>query len=47
MGVLSKWYNIIPIVDKKSSTVSKALHEKILPKLPDVVLSDNGPEFRA
>ena len=44
----SKWLCVHPIRDKKSSTVAKVLKQKILPalpKLPDSLLSDNGPEF--
>ena len=44
----SKWVNAVPIKDKKSSTVARVLSEEVLskiPKLPDRILSDNGPEF--
>ena len=45
----SKWLNVIPIKDKRSVTVARAVHERILPnlpKIPDRILTDNGPEFR-
>ena len=46
----SKWLNAIPIRDKKARTVSKALTEQVLakiPRVPDRILTDNGPEFIA
>jgi len=45
----SKWLSAVPIKDKKSSTVAETLSKKILPfvpKIPERLLSDNGPEFR-
>ena len=44
----SKWVSAIPIRDKRGITVSNALKSKILPyvpKIPEQILSDNGPEF--
>ena len=46
----SKWLSIVPIYDKKATTVANALRYKILPflpKIPNRILSDNGPEFRS
>ena len=46
---LSKWLCAVPIKDKRASTVARALTENVLskvPRLPDRILSDNGPEFR-
>ena len=47
---LSKWANIVPIRDKKADTVARSLEERVFPNLPrrpETVLSDNGPEFTA
>ena len=44
----SKWLAAVPIRDKRSETVARALKERILatlPRIPDRLLSDNGPEF--
>ena len=44
----SKWLSVIPMHDKKAVTVTKAMHERILPSMPYLptrILSDNGPEF--
>ena len=46
----SKWLSVVPLANKQAATVSRALCEVILPGLPRVpqrVLSDNGPEFRS
>ena len=46
----SKWISVTPIKDKRAVTVTKVLTERILatiPKLPERILSDNGPEFRS
>ena len=40
----------VPIKNKKADTVSKIANENILPKMlriPDRILTDNGPEFRS
>jgi hypothetical protein len=42
-------YLLVPLRNKKSDTVARALEERIfntLVKLPETVTSDNGPEFR-
>lgn len=44
----SKWLSIVPLHDKRSITVANALKYRILPylpRIPDRILSDNGPEF--
>ena len=44
----SKWMNVVPLSSKTSSSVALAFERKVLPVLPrrpDKVLSDNGPEF--
>ena len=44
----SKWMNVIPLSSKTSSAVSAAFERRVLPFLPrkpDKVLTDNGPEF--
>lgn len=46
----SKWLAVTPLRDKRACTVANALQERILPylpKIPDRILSDNGPEFIA
>ena len=46
----SKWLTAVPIKNKTSATVTNALKNNILPclpRIPDKILSDNGPEFRA
>jgi hypothetical protein len=46
----SKWLVAVPLKDKKGETVAHALEHRvlpILPRCPDRVLSDNGPEFRS
>ena len=46
----SKWLTAVPIKNKTSATVTNVLRNNILPNLPripDKILSDNGPEFRA
>jgi hypothetical protein len=46
----SKWVSVVPLINKKSCTVVKALNTRIFPCLPRVpckLLSDNGPEFRS
>ena len=44
----SKWLNVIPISSKTSASVSTAFERRVLPFLPrkpNKVLTDNGPEF--
>lgn len=44
----SKWLAAVPIKNKKSITVVNALENNVfpfLPRLPDNLLTDNGPEF--
>ena len=46
----SKWMSVIPLKDKKAKSVVEAMHQQVLPglpRLPDKVLSDNGPEFKS
>ena len=46
----SKFLTAIPIKDKRAATVSRALNEQVLPhilRIPDRILTDNGPEFRS
>ena len=50
VDVLSRFMNAIPIKDKCARTVATALEQRIFPtlaRIPDVIISDNGPEFRA
>ena len=50
VDVCSRFLNAVPIKDKKAETVCAALCQRILPTLmrvPDIIISDNGPEFRA
>ena len=44
----SKWVSAIPIRNKQSRTICKALENNVLPSLPRIpvrILTDNGPEF--
>ena len=44
----SKFLSMVPLHDKKATTVANVFLNKILPflpKVPENVLSDNGPEF--
>ena len=44
----SKWLSVHPMRDKRSSTIANILKQRILPcipKIPEKLLSDNGPEF--
>ena len=46
----SKWLVSVPLRDKTGKTVSEAFEHRVipvLPRVPDRVLSDNGPEFRS
>ena len=46
----SKWLNAVPIKNKKASTITKVFNENVLPnlpRLPEKVISDNGPEFKS
>lgn len=46
----SKFLFAVPLMDKKSSSVCKALNNFVfpcMPRLPSRILSDNGPEFRS
>uniref|UniRef100_A0A6A7FN12 RNA-directed DNA polymerase n=1 Tax=Hirondellea gigas TaxID=1518452 RepID=A0A6A7FN12_9CRUS len=46
----SKWLAVVPLRDKRAATVATALNNRILPylpRVPDRLLSDNGPEFIA
>lgn len=45
----SKWAVAVPLRSKSSAAVAGAFHHRVLPallKVPQRVLSDNGPEFR-
>ena len=44
----SKWLVVVPIKNKKSSTIVEMLKNRVfpgVPAIPSVVLTDNGPEF--
>lgn len=44
----SKWLNVVPIRNKTASTVTSVLQHRVfpvLPRIPDRLLTDNGPEF--
>ena len=44
----SKWLSVVPLSSKTSASVGSAFERRVLPCLPrkpDKVLSDNGPEF--
>ena len=46
----SKWVTVIPIKNKKSSTIVEAFETHIFPhilRLPASILTDNGPEFKS
>ena len=46
----TKWIAAVPIKNKTAATVTNVLKNSILPNLPrvpDKILSDNGPEFRS
>ena len=43
----SKWVCAVPLQNKQSKTVCDAMKYHILPKIPDKLLVDNGPEFTA
>ena len=46
----SKWLTVIPIKNKKSSSIVEAFQKHIFPyilRLPTSILSDNGPEFKS
>ena len=46
----SKWLSVVPLMNKRADTVTAAMYEVVLPGLPRVpqrILSDNGPEFRS
>jgi len=46
----SKFVGVVPLRDKKSCTVVKAMNDSLipfLPRIPTKLLSDNGPEFRS
>ena len=44
----SKWLAVVSLHDKKSSTLARTLMHRVFPvllRIPDQMLSDNGPEF--
>lgn len=46
----SKWASVVPLKNKKAQTVASALEHRIIPALPrkpEKMLTDNGPEFVA
>ena len=46
----SKWLSVVPMRNKTAVEVAAALASKVLPcliRLPEKILTDNGPEFRA
>lgn len=46
----SKWLVAVPLKDKRGESVGSAFESRVLPSLPrrpERVLSDNGPEFRS
>ena len=46
----SKWLCVSPIRNKTAATVCNVVHHRVLPSLPripDRLLSDNGPEFKS
>ena len=50
VDIYSRFMSAVPIKDKKASTVRTALEQRVFPvlmKIPGVVISDNGPEFRS
>ena len=50
VDLYSRFIHAIPIKDKKAITVCSALEQRILPnlmKVPEIIITDNGPEFRA
>ena len=48
VDVCSRFLNAVPIKDKKADTVCAALeHQQRIIKIPNIIISDNGPEFKA
>ena len=46
----SKWLAMVPIKNKKSSTIVEAFKNQVFPcvtAVPNIVSTDNGPEFTA
>ena len=46
----SKWLSVVPLRRKTASVVTVAMRNHVLPslaKIPDKILSDNGPEFKS
>ena len=45
----SKWLSVVPLRNKRGATVASACERILvsLPKCPNKILSDNGPEFRS
>ena len=46
----TKWVTMVPLTNKKGSTVARAFERVVMPSLtrkPSTILSDNGPEFRS
>lgn len=46
----SKWLTVVPLKNKQAKTVAGALESRVLPTLPrcpDTIITDNGPEFRS
>ena len=44
----TKWAHVVPIRDKRGDTIAKIFESRVLPSLPrkpERILSDNGPEF--
>ena len=49
IDLFSKFAHVVPLRNKKSAPVARALESSILasvPRTPKTILSDNGPEFR-
>ena len=50
VDVYSRFMNAVPLKDKSSKTVVEALEQRVFPglvHLPKIIITDNGPEFRA
>ena len=46
VDVYSRFMNTVPIRDKKGSTVKQRIFSMLM-KIPSIIISDNGPEFRS